>query len=534
MSLKIDPMNGAVPPMPQAIIHGLLQRRLGEVLLFPIVLSVLLIAISFQNFLLFHTLAELFAIAVSVIMLTIAWQTYPYSRNAFLMFLACGYFWVGAVDLVHTLSYKGMSILPISDANPATQLWIIARYLQALVLILAPFVLSHSIKSVPIFLAFGLIVMACLGLIYTDAFPDAFIDGVGLTPFKIGSEYVIIAMLAVALGLMAKHRVAIGNEVFAWMAISIILTMGAELAFTFYVSVYGFSNLIGHIFKLFSFWLIFVAIIRVSLREPYVSLEKSVAERTHHLTDEIAERKRTAAALVHSQDSLANAQRIAMLGNWDWDIPSNDLWWSDEIYRIFGLEPQEFKASYETFLEMVHPDDRRPLQDAVAQAIKDKKPYSIDHRIVLRDGTEKIVHEHAEVSFDAAGKPVRMSGTVQDISERKLGENALQEAKAEAEAANRSKSEFLALMSHDLRTPLNSILGFSGILKEKTFGPLGDPHYNDYADYIHDSGQLLLNLIDDILDLAKVEAGKRELNEEALRLSATVHSAITLVQQQAT
>ncbi|MFX1521788.1 MAG: PAS domain-containing protein, partial [Promethearchaeota archaeon] len=106
-------------------------------------------------------------------------------------------------------------------------------------------------------------------------------------------------------------------------------------------------------------------------------------------------------------------------GNWDWNIQTNELHWSDEIYRIFGLAPQEFGATYEAFLNSVHPEDRELVKQSVDEALYERKPYSIDHHIVLPDGEVRIVHEQAEVTFDETGRPVRMMGTVLDITERK-------------------------------------------------------------------------------------------------------------------
>ena len=131
-------------------------------------------------------------------------------------------------------------------------------------------------------------------------------------------------------------------------------------------------------------------------------------------------------ALRKSEASLAEAQRIARLGNWDWDIEENDLLWSDEIYRIFGLAPQEFGATYEAFLNSVHPEDREFAKASVDEALYEGKPFNIDHRIVLPDGSERIVHEQAEVFFDETGNAIRMIGTVQDITERKRADEELQ------------------------------------------------------------------------------------------------------------
>ncbi|MHA2380854.1 MAG: GAF domain-containing protein, partial [Candidatus Thorarchaeota archaeon] len=140
------------------------------------------------------------------------------------------------------------------------------------------------------------------------------------------------------------------------------------------------------------------------LQEAYHELERRVKERTAELTEaneqlrhEMEERKRVEEDLRRDRSSLAKAQRIARLGNWDWDIITNELKWSDEIYRIFGLAPQEFGTTYEAFLNCVHPDDRQIVMKAVDEALSHDKPYSVDHRIVLGDGTERIVHEEAAI-----------------------------------------------------------------------------------------------------------------------------------------
>ena len=134
---------------------------------------------------------------------------------------------------------------------------------------------------------------------------------------------------------------------------------------------------------------------------------------------EIEVQRRTA-ELRSKEESLAEAQRIAHLGNWDWNISTNELLWSDEVYRIFGLGPQEFAATYDAFLERVHPGDRRQLEAAVNRALlRPGVEYGIDHRVVRPDGSDRIVHERGEVMFDRGGQPVRMIGTVHDVTDRK-------------------------------------------------------------------------------------------------------------------
>ncbi len=131
------------------------------------------------------------------------------------------------------------------------------------------------------------------------------------------------------------------------------------------------------------------------------------------------QKKQSEGKLQKSETSLLNSQRIAHIGNWEWNMVRNEAFWSDEIYRIFGLTPQIFGATYESFLNSVHPDDREYVKESVNNALYRNIPYSIDHRIVLPDGTVRIVHEQAEVVFDGSGKAIQMNGTIQDITERK-------------------------------------------------------------------------------------------------------------------
>ena len=142
---------------------------------------------------------------------------------------------------------------------------------------------------------------------------------------------------------------------------------------------------------------------------------------THFVSIKIdeTERIRVEKELLKSQKSLAKVQRISHFGNWDWDIVSNKLHWSDEIYHIFGLPLHKFEPTYESFLEIVHPDDRELVKMSIHNAMYKNIPYNVDHRVVLSDGAECFVHADLEVTFDKNEKPVRMKGTVHDITERR-------------------------------------------------------------------------------------------------------------------
>ncbi len=148
-------------------------------------------------------------------------------------------------------------------------------------------------------------------------------------------------------------------------------------------------------------------------------------EQVTAVVRDITDRRRAEETQRKSEHQLREAQRIASVGFWDWDIPTNALYWSDGIYRIFGLSREEFGATYDAFLGSVHPDDRSFVEQRVGAAVQGNAPYGIDHRIVLPDGEVRHVHEQGEVTRNACGAPARMLGTVVDITDRKRAEEAL-------------------------------------------------------------------------------------------------------------
>ncbi len=160
------------------------------------------------------------------------------------------------------------------------------------------------------------------------------------------------------------------------------------------------------------------------IRKSSINIEALYAELSYYILTAVEKRKTKKALqdselkLRVSETRLAEAQRIAHSGSWVWEIEKNIISWSDEIYRIFGLAPQEFSATYEAFLDSVHPEDRELVDSAVNAAFNKKEQYSIDHRIIRPDGSIRFVHEEAEVTYNKEGKPVQMMGTVQDITER--------------------------------------------------------------------------------------------------------------------
>lgn len=148
------------------------------------------------------------------------------------------------------------------------------------------------------------------------------------------------------------------------------------------------------------------------------------------IANNVTERKRTEDHLRRSEKSLANAQRIARIGNWDWDIATDELYWSEQVYQLFGVARADFGASYDAFLQAVHPDDRERVHAVLEGALAGREIYDVEHRVLLPDGSVRLLHERGEVARDNDGNPVRMAGTVQDITEAELAEQSLRESEA--------------------------------------------------------------------------------------------------------
>lgn len=276
------------------------------------ILFVILVGLYFTtrvNYLLFHTLTEGFSIVVALSLFTIAWNSRKYIRNPYLLFLGIAYLFIAFVDLLHTLAYKGMPIFTDYDYY-ANQLWIGARYLESLSLISAFFFLrKEKLPNEMIILAVYTLLTGLLvaSIFYWKVFPVCFVEGSGLTPFKKTSEYIICFILAIAIALLLKNRERFDRRVYLLLLWSMVCTIISELAFTFYISNYGFSNLVGHYFKIFSFLLIYLAIIQTGIERPFELIFRHLDQANKKLSREIEIRRRAESEKQELIEELATA-----------------------------------------------------------------------------------------------------------------------------------------------------------------------------------------------------------------------------------
>jgi PAS domain S-box-containing protein len=189
---------------------------------------------------------------------------------------------------------------------------------------------------------------------------------------------------------------------------------------------------------------------------------------------------------------LREAQEVAHLGSWEWDMAADRVTWSDELYRIYGLAPQSVEITYERYLERIHPDDRERVNAIVTGAAADGSSFLFEHRTILGDGRVRWLQARGRVLLNDAGKPVRMVGTSQDVTERKQ--------------LDELRDTILSTVSHELRTPLTSIVGFALTLRQR--GRTLDPAtYAEVVGHLAEQSQRLQKLLADLLDLDRLRLG---------------------------
>ncbi|HPB76041.1 MAG TPA: ATP-binding protein, partial [Chromatiaceae bacterium] len=229
-------------------------------------------------------------------------------------------------------------------------------------------------------------------------------------------------------------------------------------------------------------------------------LEQRVAERTRELTTQRLELRE-----LNRRYELAT--KAGVIGVWDWSLADNRLVWDERMYRLHGVDPARFAGAYEDWRHSLHPEDRERFEGEVRQALAGEKNLNSEYRVIWPDGAARYLVATASVERDPGGQPVRMTGVSYDITQRKAGEQALIEAMGLAEAANRAKSEFLANMSHEIRTPMTGIIGMAQLALRTHL----DDRQHDCVRKIETSAQSLLHILNDILDLSKIEAGVMHL-----------------------
>src|SRR5450830_149673 len=260
------------------------------------------------------------------------------------------------------------------------------------------------------------------------------------------------------------------------------------------------------------------------------------------MSDAVASRE---ANLRLSEERLKLATTAGNVGIWDWDVANNILVWDESMYALYGIRKGDFAGAYDAWTSTLHPDDLEYTEGEIQAALRGKREYAPEFRIVRPDGSVRNIKASSKTFFDPHGKALRMIGTNYDVTVIKQTEMELRKykdhleeeveqrttdlllARNAAEAANHAKSLFLANMSHELRTPLNAILGFSSLMRKDA--QLRQDQRNN-LDIINRSGEHLLTLINDVLEVAKIEAGRMQLNTAAFNFGTMVRDVVDMME----
>ena len=245
----------------------------------------------------------------------------------------------------------------------------------------------------------------------------------------------------------------------------------------------------------------------------------------------LAERESGKDALRIERERLALALTSGEMGVYHWNMVDGSLWWSPEIYPLFGIAAERFTPTPDAFTTLVHPDDRETFWQRMNESWAQRQDFRHEFRIVRADGTVRWIANRGHTEYDAAARGVLHFGVAFDVTERKFAEATLIQAKVEAERANRAKSDFLSNMSHELRTPLHAILGFAQLLDSAS--PPPPPAQKRSIDQILKAGWHLLGLINEVLDLEQIESGKLTLSMEAVSLAEILRDCQAMVEPEA-
>ncbi|MCF7912606.1 MAG: hypothetical protein K9M99_08765 [Candidatus Cloacimonetes bacterium] len=325
------------------------------------IVLIILFLTSRLNFLLFHTMAEFISVIIVFAVFMFTWNTRKFIDNDYLLFIGISFVFVGFVDLLHAITYSGMNILPLPEKNISnypTQLWIAARYLQSLSLLIAPVFLKKKLNLTYIVIIYHLILIGIgLSIFYWHIFPDCYLSDSGLTLFKKISEYIISFILLAAIANLWRHKDKFEIQLRNLLIMSIVATIISELAFTIYISVYDFSNVIGHLFKIIAFALIYKAIIIAGIKQPMEELFHNLNQSRQNLIEhqkKLEFEVQKAVSEVEERNKMLILQsRHAQLGEMiaaithQWKQPLNQI----SVLSTALMDAWHYEALDEEFLE---------------------------------------------------------------------------------------------------------------------------------------------------------------------------------------
>ncbi|MEY4591632.1 MAG: hypothetical protein RIR18_527, partial [Pseudomonadota bacterium] len=492
----------------------------------PISLALFLFASSFFGYVWFHSLAELFSVVIGVSLYLVAQRTFSFTRNSFLLCIAMGYFWSSLIDIFHTLTYEGMVLGSTLPRDTPPLLWMCARSVEMAALFLAPRYLAGRPPERWLFPGFGLLSVTLVALVFAGVFPVAWDPVNGLSAFKLGWEWALIFFYFLCALTLCQRQALLEPSLYHVILCVLGLNVVTELCFTWYVKMYDISNLLGHTFKLWSYSLMLWVVGNYMLMQP----KRLLRDQARLLKDVAAQ-----------IPGMSYQFKCTAPGEYCFPFVSPG------VAEIFEVTPEELMQDVNRAFQRIVPEDLEKMLEKTASSQATLSPWQAEWQVDLpRKGRRWHLGESGAPTRLADGSYIWV-GNIRDITEQKTLEMELtrhrdhlaqmvdektielRHAMQQTVEAAGAKSEFLSNMSHEIRTPLNAILGMAQVGLRAQEGVSLKP----YLGQIRDSGRLLLSLVNDILDMAKVEAGKLQLEFRPVRLADLLQQTMRITTQAA-
>lgn len=452
------------------------------------------------SYVLMHTLVEMFSIVVACSIFMITWNTRRFITNNYILFIGISLLFVSTIDLLHTLAYKGLNVFPGFDANLSTQLWIAARYTSGISLLIAPLIIDRRLRPAAVFGTYaGATAIVLASIFIWRVFPDCFIEGTGLTRFKIVSEYVVSAFFLTAFGLLVRRRGEFERGVIVMLGGFILFQVIAEMLFTVYNNVYGPANMIGHFFKVTAFYLFYKALVETALVKPYDILFRNLKRSETELRDERDQVQNYLDVARTMLVVIGADQRITLINRMGCEIlgyPEDEILGTNWFDRFIPAGIRDMVR--ETFNKLMA-GEVTPVE-------------YFENPVVTKSGEERVIAWHNAVLNDEEGRIIATLSSGEDITARKATEAALARKTEELERSNAELDQFASIVSHDLKAPLHTIGGFADLIRERYAERLDEKGKDNLERIVAGVGRME-RLITDMLAFSRVTTRGRDFED---------------------
>lgn len=492
--------------------------------------------ISRQNYNLFHGLVDGATIVIAASAFTIIWTSRRLVDNCYFLYVGIAFLFFAILDLMHLVGNKSMGMLP-EYGNLGPAFYIASRYVLSISLLIAPLFTTRRLNTTVMYAVYsGITLLILLSILYWKIFPVCIIEGVGLTPFKVVSDYVICLILLGSIGTLLARREQFDSRVLWLIVFSLILSVATGLAFSLYTDPFGISNMIGHVLQIGSFYLIYLAFIETSLTKPQKILYRKLKQHDEKLTEnvrqlddvnaelnnEVAERRRAEEAIRESRAKLQAALASMTDAVFISDALGQYIEFNDAFASFYRFRSKDecagTFAEYPKILDVFMADGSPAPVDmwAVPRALRGETVANAEYTLRRKDTGEIWVGSYSFSPIrDKDGVIVGAVVVARDITEIKKAAEALTRQSAKLEAANQELESFAYSVSHDLRAPLRAIDGYSRMILKRQADKF-DAETQRQFNVIRENVSSMNKLISDLLAFSRL--GRQAMSQSKVKM----------------